>query len=114
MAEISDKMFFSGHLIGAMVDLSHSPAPMPNGYQHRISPCSSPGVMQGGKPMHRGSPAPLQPPLPPSPVPPGTPASASSSQQLRPNPSLRIVPPGMRSDHLPEVCQIVKYYLTLS
>ena len=85
-----------------MVDMSHSPAPTPNGYQHRISPCSSPGMMPGGKAMHRGSPAPL--PLPPSPVPSGSMVPSASSQQLRPNPSLRIVPPGMqRNDHPSEV-----------
>ena len=52
--------------------------------------------------MHRGSPAPL--PLPPSPVPSGSMVPSASSQQLRPNPSLRIVPPGMqRNDHPSEV-----------
>lgn len=81
--------------------MSHSPAPTPNGYQHRISPCSSPGMMPGGKPLHRGSPA----PMPPSPAPPGSLALNSSSQQLRPNPSLRIVgPAGMRGDHPNDVC----------
>ncbi|PVD19705.1 hypothetical protein C0Q70_20196 [Pomacea canaliculata] len=84
------------HSAGGVVDLNHSPVPTPNGYQHRISPCSSPGVVPCAKPMHRGSPV----PLPTSPVPQG--AVVSSSQQLRPNPSLRIVPPAMRSDHASE------------
>lgn len=89
--------FFILYFAGGVVDLNHSPVPTPNGYQHRISPCSSPGVVPCAKPMHRGSPV----PLPTSPVPQG--AVVSSSQQLRPNPSLRIVPPAMRSDHASEV-----------
>lgn len=85
------------HSTGGMVDMSHSPAPTPNGYQHRISPCSSPGMMPGGKPLHRGSPAPN---MPPSPAPPNSLSLSGSQQQLRPNPALRIVgPTGMRGDH---------------
>ncbi|KAL8596372.1 hypothetical protein ACOMHN_046000 [Nucella lapillus] len=82
------------HSTGGMADMNHSPAPTPNGYQHRISPCSSPGMIAGGKPMHRGSPAPL---------PSSSMLHGSSSQPLRPNPNLRIAPPGMpRTDHTPE------------
>ncbi|KAL8610791.1 hypothetical protein ACOMHN_016774 [Nucella lapillus] len=85
------------HSTGGMVDLNHSPSTTPNGYQHRISPCSSPGVMPGGKAMQRGSPAPL--PLG-SLGSMGAGGALSSGQQLRPNPSLRIVPPAMQhTDH---------------
>ncbi|XP_076443843.1 uncharacterized protein LOC143282167 isoform X2 [Babylonia areolata] len=99
------------HSTGGMVDMNHSPAATPNGYQHRISPCSSPGVMPGGKPMHRGSPAPLTPsPVPSASMVPGVTAAQQQhqqqqqqqQQQLRPNPSLRIVPPGMQHPQHPD------------
>ncbi|XP_046562660.1 myocyte-specific enhancer factor 2A-like isoform X1 [Haliotis rubra] len=62
---------------GGMVDLSHSPTP--NGYPHRVSPCSSPGVMvHHAKQMAKQSPTPTQ---------------------MRPNPNLRVmIPPHSRGD----------------
>ncbi|XP_076465958.1 myocyte-specific enhancer factor 2A-like isoform X2 [Babylonia areolata] len=101
------------HSTGGMADMSHhSPATTPNGYQHRISPCSSPGMIPGGKPMHRGSPT----PLPPSPMPSGSMMHGASPQPLRPNPNLRIAPPGMqRTDHTPEAqCQSPSQQMTVN
>ncbi|XP_050403682.1 myocyte-specific enhancer factor 2A [Patella vulgata] len=51
---------------GGMVDMSHSPTP--NGYHHRVSPCSSPGIM-AHKGLNKPSPAPTPPSMRPSPNP---------------------------------------------
>lgn len=92
---------------GAMSDhMSHSP--IPNGYQQRISPCSSPGGLSSTSPnmmVHNGSNI-LHHKASPNVTPAHTP-----TPQLRPSPSTHMMGT-MRPDHLnlPEVSYIIIKY----